>query len=184
MDSEKLGEVTTGCAGVTTYTEQKSVPMVEIVDSNHKKITISISGGNGGHSVVHIHDKHIYPINTIFSVLWEIPNIKLASINGGTKFNAIPKDAEAVIYVPQENTDEVLQRLNAELSSVKQAHSDTDPKLQVSVVEDSTPASSDEKVVDPEFQEKLFRIAGKQISSELISTYDDEHIKEEKNKKT
>ncbi|MFA6988580.1 MAG: M20/M25/M40 family metallo-hydrolase [Candidatus Gastranaerophilaceae bacterium] len=184
MDSEKIDEITVGCAGVASYAEQKAVPMINIGDSNHKKVTISVNGANGGHSGVQIQEDHINPIKTVLSVLNDLPDIKLASIEGGTKFNAIPKDATATIYVPAQDLDKVIKKLNTDLNEAKQAHSVTDSNLTVNIKAEDFTSSADEKVVDPNFQEKLFRIAGKQIKSELITTYDKDHIKEEKNNKT
>ena len=137
MDSEKMGEITLGCAGVTGYTELKDVPMVNIGDTNHKKISVSISGGNGGHSGAQIQEGHINPIKAILSELNDIPNVKLASIEGGTKFNAIPKDATAVIYVPQEALEKVLAKLHKDLNEVKNSHSDTDPGVKIDIKPDS-----------------------------------------------
>ncbi|EKE03879.1 MAG: hypothetical protein ACD_20C00134G0006 [uncultured bacterium] len=172
LDSEDLGEITVGCAGVSQCQEKQDIPMVSLGDINHKKVTIELSGGNGGHSGVQIHEKHINPIKTVLSELADIPDIKLISVSGGSKFNAIPKGAKAEILVPNEKASNVVQQLNEKLNIAKQAHSETDPNLKVNVSTGKNPVSADTKVIDPEFQKKFLQIVGKEVQSKLITAYD------------
>jgi dipeptidase D len=91
-------------------------------------IEISVKGLRGGHSGVEI-DKGrgnaIKILNRVLPVLAEL-GAHLTSLNGGNKHNAIPREAEALIFVPREKMEEaqaVVEKFNrtirAELGAVE-----------------------------------------------------------------
>jgi dipeptidase D len=176
LDSEESNIITTGCAGIDLFEELKAVPMLEIGDNNHKKISISVENATGGHSGCDIHRGRINPITAVLSGLNKINSednnsIKLMNIEGGKVFNSIPTGVNAEMLVPQEKLNDVVSQLNADLEILKEKHKETDPKLSFNIKTDDSNATSNTKVVNPEFQTKLFKILGKDVLSNVESLY-------------
>lgn len=103
MDSEDEGELYVGCAGgldanVTfRYTEEPA----PVGDMAYK---ISLTGLKGGHSGVDIHLQRANANQLIFRFLKEMVakhEARLCSIDGGSLRNAIPREAFAVISLPE-----------------------------------------------------------------------------------
>ena len=99
LDSESESEVCAGCAGgVRSKIEYK--PATEI--SNGVVITLAIDGLFGGHSGVEINCGRANAITMAARILREIAKeqeIKLVSLIGGEKDNAIPRMCEATFVV-------------------------------------------------------------------------------------
>ena len=102
LDSEDPSTLTIGCAGgegvmITVPVKREPVP------ADWSTWEVRIGGLRGGHSGVEIH-KNL--TNAIKYVLRRSPGLRLASINGGSAHNAVPKEATAQFCVPQEMTEE------------------------------------------------------------------------------
>lgn len=105
LDTEEEGVFIVSCAGgsnkIITFD-------IERENAKGKGLEIRISGLKGGHSGMEIIKQRanaIKLIGRILNLCNEKFNIRLSRIKGGTKHNAIPSEAEAVIYV--ENQDDV-----------------------------------------------------------------------------
>jgi len=102
LDSEDEGELFIGCAGgmntiATLKYKSKNTP----VDS--KAYRIAISGLLGGHSGCDIQKGRANSIKILNEILWEARNrfdMRLAVFEGGNLRNAIPREAHAVIVIP------------------------------------------------------------------------------------
>ena len=73
---------------------------------------LTLGGLRGGHSGEDIHRGRANANKTLVRVLMAIReemDFDLAEINGGLKFNAIPRDAEAVIAVNSNDTGALMQ---------------------------------------------------------------------------
>ena len=110
MDSEDEGELYVGCAGgidgdiTFRYTE------VEIEEGD-VALKISLTGLKGGHSGVDIHLQRGNANKLMFRFLKDAVSdyeARLASIDGGSLRNAIPREAFAVITVPEEGVEDVI----------------------------------------------------------------------------
>ena len=110
MDSEDEGELYVGCAGgidgdiTFRYTE------VEIEEGD-VALKISLTGLKGGHSGVDIHLQRGNANKLMFRFLKDAVSdyeARLASIDGGSLRNAIPREAFAVITVPEEGVDDII----------------------------------------------------------------------------
>lgn len=101
VDSEEEGTLLVSCAGGVTA--KTIIPAAwEVIDANLIPYIIKIRGLKGGHSGMEI-DKERGNANklmgrTLMSILSEI-DFRLSSLNGGSKHNAIPREADAVILV-------------------------------------------------------------------------------------
>ena len=119
LDSEEEGVATVACAG-----GQRSL-LIYKIDREEFKDTrdfyeLSISGLKGGHSGTSIDKGYANAIVRLARALYRLNekfDIKLISINGGVKENAIPRRASAKLAIKPEDLNEVrllIIRLNAE----------------------------------------------------------------------
>lgn len=108
LDSEDPEELTVGCAGGAGVTIQLPVNR-EAVPETWAGYEIKVSGLKGGHSGVQIHEKLANAIKLLAEVLSEISqaeiNFRLASIQGGSAHNAIPRDCLASIAVDSSQSE-------------------------------------------------------------------------------
>ncbi|MDR0348126.1 MAG: aminoacyl-histidine dipeptidase [Tannerella sp.] len=107
-DSEEEGELFAGCAGGidlnVTFQYKKGVPLIE----GDVPVKVMLTGLKGGHSGVDIHLGRANANKLMFRFLKEaIRNYgaRLASIEGGSLRNAIPREATAVITIPDGNEE-------------------------------------------------------------------------------
>lgn len=119
MDSEDEGELYVGCAGGLDANITFRYSEVEIPE-NDVAYKISLTGLKGGHSGVDIHLQRANANVLMFRLLKELISdleVRLASIEGGSLRNAIPREAFAVITLPKENEDE-LKEMIADFSTL------------------------------------------------------------------
>lgn len=111
MDSEDEGELYVGCAGGVDANVSFKYKEVEVPDGD-AAIKISLTGLKGGHSGVDIHLQRANANKLMFRFLKDAVSnyeARLASIEGGSLRNAIPREAFCVITVPEEGIDDVLE---------------------------------------------------------------------------
>ncbi len=135
VDSEDEGVFTVGCAGgkdihVTLPINQVSAP------SDYKPRKVVASGMRGGHSGIDIQEQRANSLKVLTRALHAIQDktdLRLASFNGGTAHNAIPRDAEAVVYLPAAGLD-LAGKLVSELSALlEREYAGTDPEIALSI---------------------------------------------------
>ncbi len=141
LDTEDDDELTIGCAGGIDVTASGEY-MQEELPEDHVGRKLSVSGLNGGHSGMDIH-KGLGNANKIMNRLLlagEELGIRVASINGGSLRNAIPRESFAVLAIPsdrQEAFDDLLGDVGAPIIS---EHGTTDPDLELSSEECDAPS--------------------------------------------
>lgn len=105
LDSEDEGELFIGCAGgIDTIARFKSNP--KTVKPKSKAYNILISGLNGGHSGDEIHKSPANAIKILNRLLWNATNefkLSIHLLDGGNMRNAIPREAEAYVVIPQKH---------------------------------------------------------------------------------
>ena len=108
IDSEEEGELFVGCAGGAdlniAFQYKKGAPLIE----GDVPVKIKLTGLRGGHSGVDIHLGRANANKLMFRFLKEaIRNFgaRLAFIEGGSMRNAIPREAVAVITLPNDNVE-------------------------------------------------------------------------------
>ena len=128
LDSEDEGELYVGCAGGLdgTFTFKYKE---EAVPAGYEAYKLSITGLKGGHSGMDIILGRGNANKVIFRFLKQASKevgLRLASIDGGSLRNAIPREAFAVVLVPngkggelKKLLDEYYKIVSAELSAVE-----------------------------------------------------------------
>jgi len=150
LDSEDEGELYVGCAGgedttmTFTYSE-------ESVQAGSKAFKIAVTGMKGGHSGLDIPLGRGNAIKVLNRFLWlaiDKTELKLASIDGGSLRNAIPREAFAEIVLSQGKVDELRSRLDDYKKVVNLELGGTEPDLEIELTEIDLPtAVIEQKVV-------------------------------------
>ncbi len=143
LDSEDEGELYIGCAGgvdtvgVFDYTE-------ETVFDGGITFKISVIGLKGGHSGLDINLNRGNANKIMNGLLAEAADkfgLRLASINGGSLRNAIPREAFSVVVIPAENKDDFLGFVSTYAIAQQDIFKDADPGLEIDVEESDMAAS-------------------------------------------
>ena len=153
LDTEEDTELTIGCAGGVDVTANGTYE-TELGSSTDKAFAISVKGLTGGHSGADIHlgrGNANKIMNRILYTLHKEISIGIASIDGGSLRNAIPRESVAIIVVPSVKETELESAFNTLASHIKAEYSITDANLDIQIFTAALP----EKVMHQNFQEKL-----------------------------
>lgn len=113
-DTETEGTVMTGCAGAVDMDAYFKYKMDKNVPDGDVAIRLSIGGLLGGHSGMDIHLGRANACKLMFRFLKHaVVNFeaRLAAVRAGGLRNAIPREATAVITVPAELVDDMLDEV-------------------------------------------------------------------------
>ncbi|HOJ66404.1 MAG TPA: aminoacyl-histidine dipeptidase [Paludibacteraceae bacterium] len=113
LDSEDEGELYIGCAGgldadITFRYQEVPVPESDVA------LKISLTGLKGGHSGVDIHLQRANANKLLFRFLKKAVaeyEARLAWVEGGNLRNAIPREAFALITIPADGVDDLIELL-------------------------------------------------------------------------
>jgi len=108
LDSEDEGKFTIGCAGGIDLHLSMPLKRSEPVDC----FRLSVSGLKGGHSGMEINKNRGNAIRFLGRVLNELCSgydCRIAGLEGGSKRNAIPRNADALIHLPEDNLTEAME---------------------------------------------------------------------------
>lgn len=153
MDSEEIGTLFIGCAGGKN-TLAKFKTKLEKTPKNYSAFELKVEGLKGGHSGLEIHvgrGNAVKIVNRLIYSYAKENTIRLASINGGNKHNAIPREAYAVVAVPKKDEKKLKKFVSKFNESVKAEYAAVDPDLNVSMGKHEVP----EKVMDEKHQVRL-----------------------------
>jgi len=110
LDSEEDGALYIGCAGgQNTFVKFKCNQ--NDIQANTVALELKVLGLKGGHSGLDIIQGRGNAIKIMVRLLHELNykfGIRLVSLNGGSKHNAIPRESFAIIRVPKKMATEVL----------------------------------------------------------------------------
>ena len=109
LDSETEGELYVGCAGGIDTTATFNYQTVE-TEEGDIALKVELKGCKGGHSGCDIHLQRANAIKLLFRFLKDaVANYeaRLAYVEGGSLRNAIPREASAVITIPEESYQDV-----------------------------------------------------------------------------
>ena len=117
LDSEAMGVATVSCAGGVTSTV--TLPC-QTSPCPGRALRLSVTGLAGGHSGADIHLGRANAIRFLAQLLTDagIDDLRIVSIEGGSKTNAIPRECEAVIRTDAPDAEE---RLRAQFARMKAA---------------------------------------------------------------
>lgn len=154
LDTEDDNELTIGCAGGVDVTANGKYTQESSKHSSSFKITVK--GLTGGHSGMDIHKGRGNANKLMNRLLFNLSKdlqIEIASIDGGSLRNAIPRESVSVVTVADENKEKLKKQIQQFETILKEEHSTTDPKLVVTIEDSETPS----QVFSKDFQYRLIR---------------------------
>ncbi|MBV7274070.1 aminoacyl-histidine dipeptidase [Clostridiaceae bacterium UIB06] len=113
IDSEEEGKFLVSCAGGLTAKTMIPVTTVES-EKDFSTYSLKIKGLKGGHSGMEIDKGRANSNKLMGRILKELTStveFRMASINGGSKHNAIPREAEVILLTKPENKAEIQKKL-------------------------------------------------------------------------
>jgi dipeptidase D len=142
LDSEDEGELYIGCAGGTNGSMRFTYEEVP-VPAGMVALKISVIGMKGGHSGVDIHLGRGNSNKVLTRLLWGGERrfgLRLASIDGGSLRNAIPRESFAIVAIPAGKKDEFLKIMGALEALVRKELSAVEPDLKIEAIPAPLPA--------------------------------------------
>lgn len=110
LDSEAEGELYVGCAGGVDTTVTFGYFPVPVPEGD-TALQITLTGLKGGHSGCDINLQRANANKLMFRFLKKAVaeyDARIASVQGGTLRNAIPREAEAILTVPKDGVDDII----------------------------------------------------------------------------
>lgn len=147
VDTEEFGAVYIGCAGGGNSTLTLPIKYEKV---EGKGMEITIRGLKGGHSGTEIHEGRANSIKLMARLLYNT-DAKVSSIEGGDKFNAIPREATAKI-IPS-NKDDALKKVKEFEKIFKNEYSVSDPGVTI-----ATKDCNIERIFDSASQKKVLEL--------------------------
>jgi len=144
LDNEEDGELCVGCAG----SRGVAVAMRgtrEPAGAGEVAIAVTVGGLLGGHSGMDIVKPRLNAIRALGRLLRAATGagaVRLVSIGGGGKRNAIPRDASAVLAVPAAAEAAVRQALAGEADAIRRQHAAAEPGLTLATGAAAPPAEA------------------------------------------
>lgn len=155
IDSEVEGAFTIGCAGginVSGTYKYESMP----VPANHTAVKISLKGLKGGHSGIEINDGRANAarlLTRMLNTLSRKAGIKLSTFDSGNKHNAIPREAFAVVAVPNDQKAAFDKNIEALRKQLRDEWQTKEPNCELLV----EAAGNIQKVMNADFQNRLLK---------------------------
>lgn len=111
IDSDVEGHFLTSCAGGMTI--ETTLPVTRMAQKGFE-MTVTVTGLEGGHSGAEIDKEHGNAniiMGRVLKCLTDRMEIGIISMAGGLKDNAIPRESEAHLLIPEERKEEFLSYL-------------------------------------------------------------------------
>jgi dipeptidase D len=155
LDSEEEGSLYVGCSG-----GRNTIGTWKVAAENAPKgsvaLKVIVKGLKGGHSGLEI-DKgrgnSVKIINRVLIALDKV-NARLSHIEGGNKSNAIPREAEAIVFVPKKDLNKAKKVVEEWNVTAKAELSSVEPDLQIVTEEIAVKKA---KVFKKQLQASLYR---------------------------
>jgi dipeptidase D len=143
IDSEDFGVITIGCAGGGNSTITLSINRIQ-TPNDMVSFELKVYGLRGGHSGVDVGEQRGNAIKIIARLLWNIQKhhtFYLATIDGGDKHNAIPRESTAIIAVAKQDEKTIKKLLEEEIKAIKEEIKPIDPKVSLDINAVDIPAN-------------------------------------------
>lgn len=161
LDSGNDTTFCVGCAGGGRF--EFTIPVAREKFANMTCKLLTVRGLLGGHSGAEIHLGKANSIRTLGRALAALSkelNIRIISVSGGLKTNAIPREADAVIAMPAGDIGKAEQILSALQQTLRTEYKVPDPGITLSL----SPTQDQHEAFTPECAEKA-------ISAMLLVPY-------------
>lgn len=131
LDSEEDDALYIGCAGGADTTLRWNLPL-SMPHPAAQAARVSVTGLRGGHSGCDIHQNRGSAIGLLVQTLQSVhePFLHLASLSGGSKRNAIPREAQAVIAAPKDAIARLMQ-VAGKVQAESQANGESECRIAV-----------------------------------------------------
>ncbi len=134
LDSEEEGVFFIGCAGGAD--NEVKLPVIKEAALSGRALKLALTGLRGGHSGLDIDKGRGNAIRLMARLVYQLGKtvpVKLASIEGGNKRNAIPRECTAVVVVPDDEVDKAKSTLDKLFADIQFEYKavETDAKLTV-----------------------------------------------------
>jgi dipeptidase D len=156
LDSEEDDELTIGCAGGidtnTRYAYKEEAPPSDCV-----AYEIKVRGLKGGHSGIDIHLGRGNANKLMNRLLYQTTHpfgLRIASIDGGSLRNAIPRESTAVVCVPAAQQQAFEQEIASRKAAIKAEFQSIEPDMAIELGSAEVPA----KVMQAEDQEEVLNV--------------------------
>ena len=135
LDSEEDGVIYIGCAGGrdTEFFLQRTT---QSPAEGSVALKILVTGLQGGHSGLNIHEGRANAIKLLTRLLWNMRqhvDFQLAEIDGGNKHNAIPRECDAIVFVPANAVETVKQIAHQYETIYRQEYQFVEKEIQIQV---------------------------------------------------
>ena len=137
LDNEEEGHLLVSCAGGIRSKHTLNGDLEAL--SNEELLHIAVRGLKGGHSGMEINKERGNSNKIMGRILksLEVIEYKLASLNGGSKNNAIPREADAIIAIDKKDLEKAKEIINSWNDILKNELKAQDPGVNVSILENS-----------------------------------------------
>jgi dipeptidase D len=131
VDSEEEAAICVGCAG--GFVVDLTLPIRRERVAEYVIRKIKLHGGRGGHSGVDIHEGRCNMIKAAGRILKTVVghDIRLASVDGGSAHNAIPRDVTIVVAVPKDKLEHFEHDVHKAMHEVKVEFHKIEPGLAI-----------------------------------------------------
>lgn len=141
LDSEDEGQLFIGCAGGQDTQAWLPFDYVESPE-NHKAFKIMVSGLKGGHSGDEIDKGHANANKILNRFLWckkDKFELKLNEFDGGNLRNAIPREAWAIVLVPNDKASDLVNTVPEFKEMSRNEFNITEPAMNFTIEEVDLP---------------------------------------------
>ncbi len=131
LDTDNEGEFLVSCAGGARC---KITLPISFETTSNKGYNIRVANLIGGHSGAEIHHERANAnviIGRILNLLSNRFDIKIASIEGGSKDNVITRECDAVITIPETQEDSFKEEISKIEGMLKNEYSAQDPDISI-----------------------------------------------------
>jgi dipeptidase D len=156
LDSEEEGALYVGCAGGRN-TEASWTAATDEVPAGYVPVLVKVRGLRGGHSGLEIDKGRGNSLKILTRVLLALEKVtaRLSRAEGGNKSNAIPREAEAQLYIPAKKLGDAGAIVTQFQAVVKAELQTVEPDL--SVVLEEVKSKKNAKVLKRALQKKILR---------------------------
>lgn len=134
LDSEDEGVFTVGCAGGQDFALETALELSGL-PGQWSTLRLTIGGLRGGHSGIDIHQPRGNAnkiLARLLSAFRQKVGFRLMDIHGGSRHNAIPRDAEAFVGIESGNIDAITHDLERLIEVIREEYRELEPDLLIS----------------------------------------------------
>jgi len=148
LDNEEIGTLCIGCSGGLNTTARRKVQ--KHAPKAGSGWRLKVSGLKGGHSGVDIHQGRgnaLRILGKVLQAILEKTPVEIGELKGGSARNVIPREAYAVLAIPDANAKDVQSIVSALEKEIREDLGGFDPGLKITLEKEAAPKqviSSDE----------------------------------------